>query len=358
MPRLSTVVLPDIPDCYVPSPFHYACTTSISGSGGHGQQRHHQLPRPPCVSRLALPSAPRDYLAAECQQRSLRAGPLPWRCLQPHRGCPCVPSVTHGTAMLGGAGTRGHGHTGLGTIQRSPVWLNIVLTGIAWLSMDWHSLAGVAQPSISDTVWPGMSSSAQPCPRKEALYWHSFGARAEQDEPNGCYQPWNSLSFHGACLQLGRLCPYRLTAAAREPRPHRAPAFYLTPPCPRGQVLPKQGAGCTWGQEPCPLPEGRATQTFKTSCSMVLLLQAQRTSLVLSLYRGLCSRQLVLLVPTLVQRQPWGALLWAVARAASSFSQPDLPQAGSIKGSLHKGDIIQLCTELQAALCFQTARSL
>lgn len=56
------------------------------------------------------------------------------------------------------------------------------------------------------------------------------------------------------------------------------------------------------------------------------------TRTALSLYRGLCYRQLVL--PTLVQRRPWGAFLSVVARAAPSFSQPGLPQAESIRGSL------------------------
>lgn len=49
---------------------------------------------------------------------------------------------------------------------------------------------------------------------------------------------------------------------------------------PGGQILAQQGAGCIWRQELCPLPEGRAAKTFKTS--MVLLPHPQGNALALA----------------------------------------------------------------------------
>lgn len=64
-------------------------------------------------------------------------------------------------------------------------------------------------------AWSSMSASAQPHPRKEALYCHSFGARAKQGDPNGCQQPWMELPLLPWCLfAAGEAVPYRLTAAA------------------------------------------------------------------------------------------------------------------------------------------------
>lgn len=86
---------------------------------------------------------------------------------------------------------------------------------------------------------------------------------------------WGSFSSPCAWSQLGRLCPYCLMAGAGIqllPQASQSTCFLTHPPlAPGGQILAKQGAGCMWGQELCPLPEGRATRTFKTSCSMVLL---------------------------------------------------------------------------------------
>lgn len=145
MPRLSTLVPPDIPDCFCPfflpsclgrlCPHHLkvqvvtlnnATTSSCPASlrAPAGTPHHHQLP-----------------LVAGCQQGPLRAGPtalgfstatpgLPLRALRD--------SVTHGAAMLGGA------VTGLGTIPWCPLWFNMALPGMAWLSMDWHSWPSAA----------------------------------------------------------------------------------------------------------------------------------------------------------------------------------------------------------------------
>lgn len=98
--------------------------------------------------------------APRCQQGPLRAGPTALGFPQPHRGCPCVPSVTHGAAMLGGAVTRGHGNTGLGTLpwsQHSFAWHSMAQQGLAQFGLVWLSPASLL-------AWPGMSSSAQPSP--------------------------------------------------------------------------------------------------------------------------------------------------------------------------------------------------
>lgn len=94
----------------------------------------------------------------------------------------------------------------------------------------WH---GMAWPSISDMSWPGMSSSAQPHPRK-AQYCPSFCARGEKGDPKGHHQDWSSVSFPGDCSWGGCAHTDSLQQLASS-LPHRAPAFYFTPPCPKGK---------------------------------------------------------------------------------------------------------------------------
>lgn len=191
-----------------------------------GQQRHHQLPQPPCVSRLAPCTTSGSCPSLLGASRALsRQVPLPWGFPQPHRGCPCVPSVTHSAAMLGGAVTSRHGYTGLGTLPRCPVCFNMALPHMAWLGTAW--------PSISDRSWPGTSSSAQPHPRK-APCCPSFCARAEKGDPKRHHQAWSSVSFPGDCLQLGRLCPCRLTAAAGIESASQGTCFLPHPTLPQG----------------------------------------------------------------------------------------------------------------------------
>lgn len=132
-----------------------------------------------------------------------------------------------------------------------------------------------------------------------------------------------------------------------EPRPHRAPAFYLTPPCPGGKSFLSREQVAHGARSHVPCLRERQPKRLN-QLYMVLLLQAQRTSPVPAsthwscpvpiqgtLLQAACSACSIL-----VPRQPWGALLWVVARTTPSFSQAGLPQAGSIRGSLHKGGII------------------
>lgn len=118
VPRLSTVVPPDIPDCCPSFPRAWGdCdrTTSIV-------KAQVVTVNDPTTSCPSLPAASRA-LSGQV--------PLPWGFPQPHRGCPCVPSVTHGAAMLGGVVTSGHGNTGLGILP----WSQHGFAGTVWPSV-------------------------------------------------------------------------------------------------------------------------------------------------------------------------------------------------------------------------------
>lgn len=80
---------------------------------------------------------------------------LPWGF--PQQGCPHVPSVTQGAAMLGGAVANRHGHSGArhGTAQPSMVQHGFVRHGMAQ-----HGLAQLCPVWLSP-VWPTWLSTAR-----------------------------------------------------------------------------------------------------------------------------------------------------------------------------------------------------
>lgn len=74
--------------------------------------------------------------------------PLPWGF--PQQGCPCVPSVTHGPDMLGGAVADRHGHSGARQGNAQPT---VVQRGFVWHGMAQHGLALLGLVGLSP-AWP------------------------------------------------------------------------------------------------------------------------------------------------------------------------------------------------------------
>jgi len=163
----------------------------------------------PCKPRQSRPATPMPASPASVQSLCmagthptscplLQLVPLPSGFLQ--RGCPWLPVRALRDSRCGYAGWCRYRQAWprRGSARRSPAWHDMALSGMAWPSVDQHSMA-----------WLGMTSPPQH--QEEPLRCHPSGTGAEHGDPNGCHQPWSS--------SLQDL------ASSSSPRLHRVPAF-------------------------------------------------------------------------------------------------------------------------------------